>query len=455
MLDVQWLIAAAELGDPQRNPRVHTLVLDLIRGAGAGTDGAATAGTRAPHAHTIGAFRFFNNPAITLPALYDIVRAGLREAVAPGARAYVLHDVSVVDFSSHHAKRDRRVIGNGHGDGYELCTALVLDADGRPLGPVAQALRTADGVWSSDAVTLQPDIDHHAQYVAHVAAAAAHLPGRWLIHVIDREGDDVWLQRALTSAVESYVIRAQHLRRTVRHRGLEVPLAAAVAGVSLAFSHVVARPGVGAGDRAQLWLGETTVTFAGKSWRGRHRGETAQAGPAIDVRVIVAELRGDGTTDRWILLTNLTEPAVDVVQAYVWRWRIERLFYFIKVGFRLEGWNQQTGDAIARRLALASLAAMALHQLRAATTDAATEPAAAAALREVAAWGGHIGRADAAPGPIVLLRGLMVLIGAIGMIDQYGVEGIRAQMAHVQSIVRLDFTPMPMPGAKRYPKGGV
>src|SRR3712207_5892874 len=59
MLEVQSLIAAADLGDPQRNARVHTLVLDLIRGAGAAARGVAT-GTAAPWAHTMGAHRFFH-----------------------------------------------------------------------------------------------------------------------------------------------------------------------------------------------------------------------------------------------------------------------------------------------------------------------------------------------------------------------------------------------------------
>lgn len=448
MLDVQILLAAAQLGDPQRNDRAHVLVRDLMRGAAAGTTGAV------PWAHTMGAYRFWNNAAIPLDALYRPCRAALAQLVPPGARAYVVHDWSVVDYSGHARKRDRRRIGNAYGTGYELGTALVLDAAGHALGPVAQALRTADGVWSSEAAACLPDADHHAVYVAHVAAAADHLPGRDLVHVIDREGDDVWLQRALAAAHETYVIRARHLTRRVQHHGQDVPLAAAVAAVPLAFHRQVERPDAS----AQLWIGETTVVFAGKSWRGRHRGAPAQAGAPLAVRVVVAELRGDGTTDRWVLLTTWAASRVEVVEAYVFRWRVERLFFFVKVGFRLETWNQHDGGAIARRLALASLAAMVLYQLQHAAHAATTAADARATLAEVARWGGHAAPAGTPPGPLVLLRGLMWLIAAYSLLEQLGADGVRARVAHLQTIVRFDLTPPPLPGAKRYPKptaGGV
>ncbi len=46
--------------------------------------------------------------------------------------------------------------------------------------------------------------------------------------------------------------------------------------------------------------------------------------------------------------SHLTTP----VQAYLFRWKIERLYFLCKVGFKLEDWHQETAERIARRPAL-------------------------------------------------------------------------------------------------------
>jgi hypothetical protein len=139
------------------------------------------------------------------------------------------------------------------------------------------------------------------------------------------------------------------------------------------------------------------------------------------VRVVIVELRGVDHREHheWVLLTNLPKEdmsAEQVVDAYLMRWRIERFFYLTKVGLRLEQWRQQTGEAIARRLVLAMLAAMVIYQLLIAKDDPS--------VKAIATLGGWLGRKRDHLGPVVMMRGVLVLITALSAIATHGVDGL-------------------------------
>lgn len=429
---------AAPLGDRRRNVRALEIVTALVQGHGAAVDGVHAADTAGPWAHAMGCFRFYDNDALTLPDLYAPCRTALAELVPRGARAYVVHDLSVLDYSFHDAKPDRVQVGDGRGRGYELYSALVVDAAGRPLGPVVQELRTARGCLSSETPDRFAFRDHYTQVERGVATAAQHLPGRDLVHVLDREFDELALERWLTAHDAAFIIRAQHLRRVVHHRGARRSLQQVVRGVQRQPAGQVTR------QRAtfELWLGETAVEFVGRAWRGyQRRGTAPRAGAAIPVRVVVAELRRGGrVVHRWVLLTNLPDPCAEIVRAYVWRWKVERLFFLLKVGFDLEAWRQETGERIARRLALSGLAAMAIYQLEAAAADADV----AVALRAIATAGGWLGRKGDALGPIVLMRGMHVWIGALALYERYGT----AELKRIGRILQ-DQLGLPLPALGR------
>lgn len=412
MFDLSTLVQACALGDPRRDARFFDLVENILQGQAAGTHGTQGTGQRAPWPHVMAAWRFFKNDDLPLPALYAPCVAGLRALVPEGACAYVVHDLSPVDFSLHNAKKDRVRIGNGRGRGYELYTPLVLDAAGRPLGPLGAELRTADGLLSSfDDAPLTPD-GHHAQVERGVLAAHLLLPGRELVNLFDAEFDDVRLLRFLTTKRGRYVGRAAYLaRRVLGPSGERTTLGEAADAVTLRFVRHETRQG----EDYALWVGETHVTFDGASFRGVKAGGRPQPGPPIRVRVVVSELRpeGGGTPLRWVLLTDVEdESATWVVQRYLWRWHIERFFFLTKAGFRLEQWRQQTGERVARRLAVSSLAAMALYQLQASETAEAKE-----AVAKVAELGGFLPLKNRTPGPLVLMRGMALVIGLLRVLQ--------------------------------------
>lgn len=433
MLNLGVLINRANLGDPQRNPRVLTLVNDLIQGQGRTQQGSQGSGHSLPWAHAIGSYRFFNNSEISLPSVYAIAHNALRELVPTQTRAYLAHDFSVVDYSKHAAKEDRIQVGNEFGLGYDLYSALVLDKLGRPLGPAVQELQTTEGCWSSDSCTPLPFVDHLSQLERGIQAAEKELPERELVHLIDREGDDIQLERFL-SGQRKYVIRAQHLVRKVLHDEKATTIQLAVNKLELKKGAEVKRQN----EVFQAWQGEMKVIFHGPSYRGCKAGKTRKAptaGTPIEVRVVVVELRGEKRTLQWILLTNLSDSIAEVVQAYIWRWRIERLFFLKKVGFRLENWLQIEGERIARRLAVTTLAAMVLYQMELGKE----EPEMAATIKVVATLGGWLGRKRDVIGPLVLMRGMMLLIGMCSAVEEFGAERLQKAAELLSSQLGLGF----------------
>ena len=145
MLNLGVLINRANLGDPQRNPRVLTLVNDLIQGQGRTQQGSQGSGHSLPWAHAIGSYRFFNNSEISLPSVYAIAHNALRELVPTQTRAYLAHDFSVVDYSKHAAKEDRIQVGNEFGLGYDLVrTGAWVTEKSTSLGNRSRGIRYHD-----------------------------------------------------------------------------------------------------------------------------------------------------------------------------------------------------------------------------------------------------------------------------------------------------------------------
>jgi hypothetical protein len=409
MLNWQQLINNAPLGHKARNKRAATLLQDLLQGHTANSHGVAGASLEMEQTANQGAWRFLDNKHLKLPALYQPVHAALQQSIAVGQRAYILHDVSVVDYSRHDRKEDLCAVGDGRGYGYELFSCLVLDSTGKPLGCMGSELRTMHGLLSWQTEEVLPFVDHLEQAERAMAAAAQVLPGRELVHVADREFDDLQLLRRSKQSL--FIIRAQHLGRKVLLGEQRLTLREATEQVLLQTAGTVKRRQDLTTKEYDLYQGETEVVFDGKSLRGvASKGQSPQAGEPLTVRVVVTELRREGEdTLRWVLLTNLKDSVSQVVRGYLARWLVERLFFLKKIGFKLESWHQENGNRIARRLALVQLAAMVLYELLKLEPD---EPM-WELVQCIARLGGHKGKRRRPLSPTAMMRGMMRLCAAL------------------------------------------
>lgn len=91
----------APLPDKRLCERAHLLVQSLARGHSATSQGLLAPVDRTPESFTRGAYRFFDHEEVTLLALQTPIGQALSGLVPLGGRAYVAHDLSVLNFSGH------------------------------------------------------------------------------------------------------------------------------------------------------------------------------------------------------------------------------------------------------------------------------------------------------------------------------------------------------------------
>jgi hypothetical protein len=389
-------------------------------------------------AATQAAWRFFSNDAVTLPQLAGplIECARLDVPDACDQRVLVVLDWSNLHYGGHAAKAARVGLAHGNDLGYELLTALaVSDRDGSPIAPLCLDLRAADGVHSTraDAPLKTPSaLDGLGPVMQHVHALATPW-GRKPLFVIDREADSVGHFRQWDHHGHEYLVRADDRPRVV-HEGVTRPLGevADLLKKRKAFAHC--RTVEFKGRPAEQFVAETTVVISRPARTHRKNKRTGKArhknvaGEPITLRLVVSEVRDEKgrVLARWLLLSNLPAAvaAATVALWYYWRWRIETYHKLLKTaGQEIECWQQQTPEALARRLTVAAMACVIVWRL------ARDERPAAAELREVLVRlsGRQMKRGKEARGftEPALLAGLGVLIPMLLILQEYDIDDLR------------------------------
>lgn len=346
---------------------------------------SALSGTSKPFASVLAMSRFLNNDAVTLPALIEPAQEAVRSAVASSSSAVVLvaHDWCMFNFSNHTGKTDRRQRSHATDVGYDLGSALVIDAaDGRPLGPMEFRLRTAHGM-----LTTRPggavDPPAHIDELADVFHAAR----RWqlersIVHIIDREADSVGHFRAWHRAGHRFVVRA-NATRLVTWNGAAVKLSTLAAGLKNQFKTVMDDQGrplrlTIAQGHGQVRVAEAAVVLDRPAKTMIDGKKTNVSGPPLSLRLVVTQVVDDAGTvlAEWLLFTNVDASfdAATIGRWYAWRWRIETYHKLLKTaGLNAEEWQQETGEAFAKRLVIASMACLTVWHLQRDDSAAATE----------------------------------------------------------------------------------
>lgn len=345
---------------------------------------SALPGTGQCFAATRAMSRFLNHEEILFHALIEPAQDAARAALVqqPSRFVLVVHDWCMFNFHTHRSKRDRYVRSHGTDSGYELGTALAVDAtDGRPLGPMEFRLRTAKGMLSTrvGGAALPPG---HVDELSDVMAEAL----RWNlgpkpIHVIDREADSVGHYRRWHAAGHRFVVRADH-KRIVMHEERECPLSAVVASLKDKFADVLDAKGrpqkvtIQAGT-GRIRVASTTVILhrparhnTGEKTAAGHKKQIEVPGAPLPLRLVVTQVvDASGTVlAEWWLLTNIAEADADAATIgrwYAWRWRIESYHKLVKsAGMNAEEWQQESGEAFLRRLCVASMACLTVWHLQ-------------------------------------------------------------------------------------------
>jgi hypothetical protein len=352
---------------------------------------SALPGTAQPFAAARGMSRFLNHDDIPFHAVIEPAQDAVRSTLAgcPIRFVLIVHDWCMFNFNRHTSKSDRYVRSHDTDLGYELGTALAVDADdGRPLGPMEFRLRTGAGMLSTriGGVALPPG--HVDELDDAMAAARGWKLGRVPIHVIDREADSVGHYRRWHAAGHRFVVRADH-ERVVLHEGRECQLGEVVAGLTGRFTDVLdarGRPEVvtiraGTGSvrvaEAAVVLHRPARHCTGEKTAGGHKKKVEVPGPPLPLRLVVTRVvdESGGVLAEWWLLTNIAEADADAATIGRWyarRWGIESYHKLLKsAGMNAESWQQESGAAFLRRLCVASMACLTVWHLQRDESEAA------------------------------------------------------------------------------------
>lgn len=344
---------------------------------------SALPGVAAPFACTQAMWRFLHNEAVPFAALVGPIHEAVRPAVAASASpfALVVHDWCMFGYPSHASKKDRYRHSHDKDLGYELGSALVVDAaDGRPLGPMELRLRTADRLLSTRVPPLEIPRGHADELLDVMEESRRWDLGKTPVHVIDREADSVGHYRAWAAKGHTFLVRADD-DRLVLWRGEERRVRRVVEALAPDFRDVPAAEGgpttvAVRGGAGHLRVAQTDVTLhrpartnTGATTARGHAKKVDVPGDPLTLRLVVTRVVDDAgaVLAEWLLLTNADAAvaAATVGQWYAWRWRIETYHKLLKTaGLNAEAWQQETGDAVLRRLCVASMACLTVWHLR-------------------------------------------------------------------------------------------
>jgi hypothetical protein len=423
--------------DPRRQRRYHALVMTQLSHSHRVAAGFhPPASLKCPFSAVQGAWRFYGNPRITLATLAGPLLQCACEDVPEACDQWVLvpMDWCNLHLNSHDCKSDRVKLAHSKDMGYELLTALaVSDRTGQPIAPLCLEMRAANGVHSTrvnDVFEAPSVLDGLEPVMKHVQGLKL---GKTPVFVVDREADSVGHYRRWNASGLLYVIRADD-NRLVLHDCEQRRLGEVADALKTHNGFVFTGP-VQYKDRpAKQYVAETIVVLHRPARTHRLDPKTGKArhhnipGPALPMRLIVSEIRGEEETvlARWLLLSNLPEKveAARVALWYYWRWEIESYHKLLKgAGQQVECWQQESAEAMSRRLLVAAMAAVVVWRLARDQSDEA------AILRDVLVRlsgrqmkRGKNARAFTEP---ALLAGLGVLLPMLDLLSQYTVEELR------------------------------
>jgi hypothetical protein len=426
----------ADLGDDRLNRRLVRLVTDL-----AARPEASVPQATEDWAATKAAYRFWDNPR----AAPDAIRAAHRQATLdrlPPADGplLVVQDTTLLDFTAHPATTGLGHLIHRKHFGLLAHSALLVRADGVPLGLLHQH------VWARDPSQRGQRKDRRRKQTAQkesrrwldaLHATEAALPAdREVLTIADREADFYDLFATPRRPGHHLLIRAKG-RRGVQHPARLLGPAVRAAPVAGRLTITLRR-----GDDRPPRSAVLAVRF------GHFRIKPPSTHPRrkelapLALWAVLAQEESPPPGQKpvcWLLLSTqpvgTLEEAVQAVLRYSRRWLVERLHYALKSGCRVEQLQLGTAQRLRRAIATYSVVAWRLLWL---TYEARRQPQAPCtvvlaaqewevlhravnpdvpvptqtpclreAVRQVARLGGFLARrGDGEPGVKALWRGL-------------------------------------------------
>ena len=155
---------------------------------------SALPGVGSAFASTQAAWRFLNNPRVSLSMLAEPLLEAARQACSSSNSSYALvaHDASSLNFPTHECKADRATLTHQGDIGYQMMTALLIDAEsGTPVAPVEVRLSAERKVYSTREPAPRVGAVLHDEVLPTMNYLRDQAWDKMLLHVLVREFDSV------------------------------------------------------------------------------------------------------------------------------------------------------------------------------------------------------------------------------------------------------------------------
>lgn len=443
-----------ELGDGRREQRLSQLAAQMS------VDPSKSFPTALTSAELEGAYRLFNNRAVTLQQVIAGHRRESAERIGAYDEVIVAHDTSEFRFSGE-KRRDLGSLGTA-GQGFLAHVSLAIAVGERnPLGVVhvetwtrkgkSVSKKRNEGELTRKQAALSPERESLRWHRGVDEVEALLATKASVIHVMDSESDDYALLSKLISEGRRFVIRLG-CDRVAIDDGVQTKVRELAKKTTAKLEREVyvsprKRPVGGNKDKRrsarEARMASLTLSACPLSIRRPDRLSNADAPKVLALNLV--SIREQSPPEgaeaiEWLLLTTEAIDTIDqlcrVVDVYRQRWMIEEYFKALKTGCSIEARQLESLDALLNMFGLFVPIAWSLLRVRAAARSSnpppastvltelqirilqrherskltSDDPTARDALLAIAALGGHI-KNNGEPGWLVLSRGFTTLLG--------------------------------------------
>lgn len=350
-----------DLGDPRRHERVKRMIEQFSSNPVASIPKAC--GTQAA---TKAAYRALGSEEIVAEEIRLTHARATVERCRGRARVLVPQDTTSLSFNTHPATKGLGPLTKADSRGLLVHTGLALTPEGMPLGILHQQ------VWARE----EGDRKRHTRrkrlveekesfrWLETVDAVESLLPKELEVWVAgDREADLFELFAMQRREGLHLVVRAAHDRKVESEEAQYLLEAVERAPVLGEMQVAVPRSRKRQARTAKLRVQACTLKLVPPR---NHLGRKDLSPiPVSVVRVRETQTTPEGEEPiEWLIVTTVPvytlARAVEIVEAYAQRWKVERYHYVLKSGCRIEALQLESADRIERALALYTIVAWRL-----------------------------------------------------------------------------------------------
>lgn len=349
------------LGDPRRDARVKRMIEQLSANPGASIPKAC--GTRAD---TKAAYRALGSEDISTEEIRLAHARATVERMGGLKRVLVVQDTMILSFNTCPATRGLGPTGKAGTHGLLVHSGLAVTPDGLPLGIVHQQVWAREEEERKRKTRRKRLVEEKESFrwLETVDAVESLLPKDLEVWVAgDREADLFELFAMPRRAELHLVVRAAHDRKVESTDAQYLHEAAEGAPVLGEMEVAVPRSCKRKARTAKLRVQACTLNLVPPR---NHLGRSDLSPIPVSV-VVVREVETTPEGEEpieWMIVTTVPvhtlARAVEVVEAYAQRWKVERYHYVLKSGCGVEKLQLESAERIERALSIYNVVAWRL-----------------------------------------------------------------------------------------------